>query len=223
MKINSKKILFNILLILIPIIVSIISLSIGRMMINFDEIYKSIFSYESADKTARLIIMNYRLPRIILAILCGMGLSVAGLSFQALFSNPLATPDTIGVASGASFGAVVAILLSANNIVVQILSVAMGLIAVSLTWFNAKSKNLNLSYLVLSGIMVGSVFNALVSLVKFVADPDSKLPAITYWLMGGLGNSGFKSLMIGAPIIIISIVITYLLRWRLNLLSLSEG
>ena len=70
--------------------------------------------------------------------------------------------------------------------------------------------------------MVGSVFNALVSLVKFVADPDSKLPTITYWLMGGLGNSGFKSLIIGAPIIIISIVIIYLLRWRLNLLSLSE-
>ncbi len=222
MKINSKKILFNVFLVLIPIIVAIVSLSIGRMMISFDEIYKSIFNFKNADKTFRLIIINYRLPRIILAILCGMGLSVAGLSFQALFSNPLATPDTIGVASGASFGAVVAILFSANNIVVQILSVLMGLIAVSLTWVNAKSKNLNLSYLVLSGIMVGSVFNALVSLVKFVADPDSKLPTITYWLMGGLGNSGYKSLIIGAPIIIISIVITYLLRWRLNLLSLSE-
>ena len=217
-----KKIIIIILLIFLPVITAIISLSIGRMTISFDEIYKSIFNYTDADKTARLIIINFRIPRVILAILSGIGLSIAGLSFQALFSNPLATPDTIGVASGASFGAVLSILFFNKFIYVQIISVLMGILAVSITWFNAKSKNLNLSYLILSGIMVGSVFNALVSLIKFVADPDSKLPTITYWLMGGLGNAGYKSIAIGGPIIIICVIIIYLLRWRLNLLSLSE-
>lgn len=217
-----NKIIKTIILILIPIVVALVSLSFGRMMISPDEIIKSIFNYDLADKTARLIVVNIRIPRIILALLCGMGLSVAGLSFQALFSNPLATPDTIGVASGASFGAVLAILMSFNLFAIQLVSVIMGLIAVAITWVNAKSKNLNLSYLVLSGIMVGSLFNALVSFVKFIADPDSKLPAITYWLMGGLSNSDYRSLMIGGPIIIISIFVIYLLRFRLNLLALSE-
>lgn len=219
---KNKSIIKNLILILIPIFIAIFSLCFGRMMISPHQIINSIFNYDLADKTSRLIIVNIRIPRIILALLCGAGLSIAGLSFQALFSNPLATPDTIGVASGASFGAVLAILMSANLITIQLVSVLMGLVAVGITWINSKSKNLNLSYLVLSGIMVGSVFNALVSLIKFVADPDSKLPAITYWLMGGLGNSDYKSLMIGGPIIIISIFIIYLLRFRLNLLALSE-
>ena len=214
--------IFYIILIILPIAIALISLCFGRMMISPKDIYNSIFHFDLANKTSRLIVVNIRIPRILLSLLCGMGLSVAGLSFQALFANPLATPDTIGVASGASFGAVLAILLSANQFTIQLISVVMGLVAVALTWFNAKSKNLNLSYLVLSGIMVGSVFNALVSLIKFIADPDSKLPAITYWLMGGLGNSDYKSLAVGAPLILISIFIIYLLRWRLNLLSLSE-
>ena len=70
--------------------------------------------------------------------------------------------------------------------------------------------------------MVGSLFSALVSLVKFVADAESQLPAITYWLRGSLGSAGYKNLALGAPIIIISIIVIFLLRWRMNLLSLSE-
>ena len=222
MNLNKNNILKTCILIALPIVVSIVCLSIGRKIVPLNEIYKSIFNFELADKTSRLIIINIRLPRILLAILCGIGLSVAGLSFQSLFSNPLATPDTIGVASGSSFGAVLSILIFNNMLFTQILSILMGLVAVSITWFNAKSKKANLNYLILAGIMVGSVFNALVSLVKFVADPDTKLPEITYWLMGNLQSANYKNLLIGAPIIIISVIIMYFMRWRLNLLSLTE-
>ncbi len=216
------KIRTKIFLILFPITISIIAIGIGRMMISPTDILKILLGDMSVDKASRLVVINMRIPRIFLALLAGAGLSVAGLCFQALFSNPLATPDTVGVASGASFGAVIAILFSFNSLMTQVFSIFVGIIAVFVTWMVAKSKNMNVSFLVLSGIMVGSVFNALISLVKYVADTETKLPEITYWLMGNLGVSNYKNLYIGAPIIIISIFFVYLMRWRLNLLSLTE-
>lgn len=216
------KIRTKIFLILFPIFISIIAVGIGRMMISPTDILKILLGDMSVDKASRLVVINMRIPRIFLALLAGAGLSVAGLCFQALFSNPLATPDTVGVASGASFGAVIAILFSFNSLMTQVFSIFVGIVAVFVTWMVAKSKNMNVSFLVLSGIMVGSVFNALISLVKYVADTETKLPEITYWLMGNLGVSNYKNLYIGAPIIIVSIFFVYLMRWRLNLLSLTE-
>ena len=216
------KIRTKIFLTLLPILISIIAVGIGRMMISPIDIVKILLGDMSVDKASRLVVINMRIPRIFLALLAGAGLSVAGLSFQSLFSNPLATPDTVGVASGASFGAVLAILFSFNMLLTQFFSILVGVVAVFITWIIARSRHMNVSFLVLSGIMVGSVFNALISLVKYVADTDTKLPEITYWLMGNLGVSNYKNLQIGAPIIIISIFFVYLMRWRLNLLSLTE-
>ena len=105
---------------------------------------------------------------------------------------------------------------------VQMTSLLMGALAVTLTWLAGSGKDRGLSTIVLSGIMMGSLFNALVSLVKFVADEESQLPAITYWLMGGLGSAGYETLKLGAPPIILGILILYLLRWRMNLLPLSD-
>lgn len=216
------KIRTKIFLILLPILISIIAVGIGRMMISPIDIIKILLGDMSVDKASRLVVINMRIPRIFLALLAGAGLSVAGLSFQSLFSNPLATPDTVGVASGASFGAVLSILFSFNMLLTQFFSILVGVVAVFITWIIARSRHMNVSFLVLSGIMVGSVFNALISLVKYVADTDTKLPEITYWLMGNLGVSNYKNLQIGAPIIMISIFFVYLMRWRLNLLSLTE-
>lgn len=98
----------------------------------------------------------------------------------------------------------------------------MGTAAVALTWLAGAGKHKGLSTVVLSGIMMGSLFNALVSLVKFVADEESQLPAITHWLMGSLNNAAFETLAIGAPPIVTGLLILYLLRWRMNLLPLSE-
>ena len=169
-----------------------------------------------------MTIWNLRLPRILLATLVGAGLATAGCAFQSLFANPLATPDTLGVASGASFGAALGLLLGLPLLGVQILALLMGGLAVALTWLAGSGKNKGLSTIVLAGIMMGSLFNALVSLIKFMADEESQLPAITYWLMGGLNNAAFETLLLGAPPIILGITILYLLRWRMNLLPLSE-
>ncbi|MBO4921508.1 MAG: iron ABC transporter permease [Lachnospiraceae bacterium] len=186
------------------------------------DVFKTFFGSKEISGNVRITVMNIRLPRILLGLLCGAGLSLAGCCFQGFFSNPLATPDTMGVAGGASFGAALGLLLGFDMIGVQILSFCMGLTAVFFTKAAASGREHGPAVLVISGIMVGALFSALVSLVKFLADSESQLPAITYWLMGSLGGTGYKKLALGAPIIIIGIIIIFLLRWRINLLALSE-
>ena len=211
-----------VILILLPIITALICICAGRMGIGPADVFKTFFGSKEISGNVRITVMNIRLPRILLGLLCGAGLSLAGCCFQGFFSNPLATPDTMGVAGGASFGAALGLLLGFNMIGVQLLSFGMGIAAVFLTKAAASGREHGPAVLVISGIMVGALFSALVSLVKFLADSESQLPAITYWLMGSLGGTGYKKLALGAPIIIIGIIIIFLLRWRINLLALSE-
>ena len=186
------------------------------------DVFKTFFGSKEISGNVRITVMNIRLPRILLGLLCGAGLSLAGCCFQGFFSNPLATPDTMGVAGGASFGAALGLLLGFNMIGVQLLSFGMGIAAVFFTKAAASGRDHGPAVLVISGIMVGALFSALVSLVKFLADAESQLPAITYWLMGSLSGTGYSKLALGAPVIIIGIIIIFLLRWRINLLALSE-
>ena len=217
---------WKILLIILPIITAVLALGIGRYLISPSDVVAAIVGRFTGNSGLSDMVVNtvwnLRIPRILLALLVGAGLSAAGCAFQSLFANPLATPDTLGVASGASFGAALGILLGLDLLGMQLTSFFMGALAVALTWLGGFGKGKGLSSVVLSGIMMGSLFNALVSLVKYVADAETQLPAITYWLMGGLNTAGYQSLKFGAPPIIFGIVVLYLIRWRMNLLPLSE-
>ena len=215
------------LLSLLPLMFGIFALCIGRLSVSPKELAGSLVNHifgvgvpQSAFVESAL--WNIRLPRIILAALCGAGLSAAGLTFQSLFSNPLATPDTLGVASGSSFGAALGILFGFGLVGVQLCSLAFGLLAVLLTALAGGKNRRGINTTVLSGIMIGSLFSSLVSLVKFTADTDTVLPSITYWLMGSLDSANYKSLLFGAPPIIICITVLLLLRWRLNVLPLRD-
>lgn len=205
---------------ILPVVTAAVCLGIGRIPIFPAEILAALQG--NASRITAMTLWNLRLPRIILAALVGAGLGTAGCAFQSLFANPLATPDTLGVASGASFGAAVGILLGLHLLGIQLLALVMGGAAVALTWLAGSGRQKGLSTIVLSGIMMGSLFNALVSLVKYVADAESQLPAITYWLMGGLHNAAYETLLLGAPPILLGITVLFLLRWRMNLLPLSE-
>ena len=220
------KLRWKIVLMILPLVTAVLALGIGRYLISPAEVLEAIAGRFTGNYTisdmAYKIVWNLRIPRILLALLVGAGLSAAGCAFQSLFANPLATPDTLGVASGASFGAALGILFGFDMLGMQLTSFLMGALAVTLTWLGGSGKGRGLSSVVLSGIMMGSLFNALVSLIKYVADAETQLPAITYWLMGGLNSAGYKSLLFGAPLIIIGLVILYLIRWRMNLLPLSE-
>ena len=210
------------LLCLLPVITALSALCIGRLKISPTEVINAVFpSLGEVPDYIKLTLWNVRLPRILLALLAGAGLSVSGCIFQSLFSNPLATPDTLGVASGASFGAVLGLLFGFSLIGVQITALLFGGVAVLLTVLSGTGKHYRgLNNTVLAGIMIGSLFNALISLVKFSADTEDELPAITYWLMGNLGSVGYSSLLIGAVPILIGVAVLLALRWRLNLLPL---
>lgn len=217
------KVIRIVALILLPILTAVIALGIGRIAISPKDILLIITGRgELVENMARMTVMSFRLPRIILALFVGAGLSVAGCAFQGLFANPLATPDTLGVASGASFGAAVAILLGFNAIPVQLSSFVFGILAVILTVLCGRGKGKGMTMIILSGIMIGSLFSALISFVKYIADAESQLPAITYWLMGSLASTDYKSLMVGVPPILVGIIILFILRWRMNLLPLTE-
>lgn len=222
---GSLKLHDRIFLILLPAAVSFIALCVGRYPLPVTDVARAIAEKLGADVTAGAqtaqILWSMRLPRVLLALLVGAGLSASGCAFQSLFANPLATPDTLGVASGASFGAAAALLFGLGLAGVQVSALVFGLAAVALTYLSGRGRG-GTNSIVLAGIMIGSLFTALVSLVKYTADTESQLPAITYWLMGSLGGKSYDTLALGAPLILAGLIVLWLLRWRMNLLPLPE-
>ncbi len=222
---NSKSQKMNIgisaLLILLPIVISIVCLGFGRLSVPINEII-DYFRGNAITKQNELILANIRIPRIISACLVGASLPLAGLIFQSYFSNPLATPDTLGVASGSSFGAALAILLGLNIFGIEITAFIFGILTIMLTGITGIKRDESKQTIILAGIIVGSLFQSLTSLVKFVADTDTVLPSITFFLMGSFQTIGKETLFVSGPIIIVCIIIIFLLRWRINLLTVDE-
>lgn len=171
------------------------------------------------------VVMQLRLPRIIGAIIVGASLSISGAAYQALFANPVASPDTLGVGSSAAFGAILGILLNLNGIGIKGLAFVTGCLAVFIVFFFASSisKGRQLTvYLILIGMIVSSVFSALLSILKYVADPIDQLPKITYWLMGSMSHIHLDDLPFAILFFLIGAIPLLLLRWRINLLSLGD-
>ena len=169
------------------------------------------------------VIFRIRLPRILAAMLVGAGVSIAGTSFQGLFKNPLVSPDLLGVASGAGFGAALGILLSGRPMVIQASAFLAGIIAVAITYAISRMyRSTVMLVLVLSGIIVGALFSALISLIKYVADPYDTLPAIVFWLMGSLASVTGRDLEMAAPPILAASMVLFIIRWRINLLAMGD-
>ncbi|WP_407427915.1 FecCD family ABC transporter permease [Treponema sp.] len=228
MFITNKKLQISFILfsfIIVPV-TALICLGIGRYTLSPLQILKAfgdLISGADGDVMAQTVIFKVRLPRIILAVFIGAGLACSGAAFQGLFSNPLATPDTLGVASGASFGAVFAMLFHANLIVIQFSALAFGLAACFITYKMGQVRGKqSVIMIVLSGIVVSSLVQAMVSLVKYLADPEDQLPSITYWLMGSMASANYKNLVLGLPFIVSGMIFLYFIRWRINILSLNE-
>lgn len=223
-----RRISFYAVLVVLPLLTGVVCLCLGRYTTTAGETLSTlgrllVHGMVPEDNLA-MIIRDMRLPRIVLAMLVGSGLSAAGLAFQSLFSNPMATPDTLGVAGGASFGAVAALLLGLPITLTQITALLFGFVAVALTVLIGRGSGAgrSLTAMILGGMVVSSLFSALISLVKLVADTDSKLPAITYWLMGSLDSATWHTVAFSLPFILLGTGILFALRWRLNILPLSE-
>jgi iron complex transport system permease protein len=227
MTVKVRRRLLMAIFLIVPLITAVCAIGWGRYSLGMEEIAACFFpeAFPGVEVTNNMtnIVFNIRLPRIMLALLAGAGLSVSGAAFQGLFANPLATPDTLGVAAGASFGAVLGILLGLPLMGIQLMALVWGGIAVAIVFSVSRVKGVSsLIMLILAGMVVGALFSALVSLVKYVADPQDVLPSITYWLLGTMSGVNMTRLALGTPLMLVGTVLIFLLRWRLNALSLQE-
>lgn len=169
-----------------------------------------------------IAVLNVRLPRILLACLVGCGLSAAGTGYQTVFQNPMAAPDILGASSGACFGAALAILTGQSAVMITVFAFLASLLSVALVYLVGNHTRGNrVVNLLLAGIMVGSLFSACTSYIKLVADPTNQLPQITYWLMGSLSGTRMGTVRFAAVCMAVGLVPLLLLRWRMNLLTLS--
>ena len=216
-------------LIVSPFIVFILSLFIGKFHASPGDVVTVLASKvmpslgRDLPETLNTAVFNVRLPRIALAFLVGASLSISGASYQGLFRNPLVSSHILGVASGASFGAALGIILGLPAVIVQLLAFIFGMmavgIAVAVSRFYRSSAALTL---VLVGFITGSFFSSLVSFVTYTADPNQKLPAIVFWLMGSLASSSAGTLIFAVIPMAVGIGVLILIRWRINILSLGD-
>lgn len=205
---------------------ALIALCLGQFPIAPGRVLTELFgTAEGVKDNVHTVIHNIRIPRILMALFAGAGMAASGAAFQSLFSNPLATPDTLGVANGASFGAALGILLGGGAFSVQLLALAFGIGAVLLVYAVTKgigSKRPTVLMLILAGLVISSLFSALVSLIKYVADPQDVLPVITFWLLGSFSGITKNAMLLAVPLMAAGTLVIFLLRFRLNVLSLSE-
>ncbi len=170
------------------------------------------------------VVLNVRLPRILAAALIGAALSVAGVSYQGMFRNPMVSPDLLGASTGAGFGAALALFLSFSYFGVTLSAFCFGLAAVLLAYLISRKSRMDSTLsMVLAGMMISSLFTAGTSLIKLVADTENQLPAITYWLMGSLTSVRGRDVRFAFFPILLGLIPLLLLRWRINLLTLSEA
>jgi iron complex transport system permease protein len=174
--------------------------------------------------TVETVVWQIRLPRIAASVLIGAALAAAGATYQGLFRNPLVSPDILGVAAGAGLGAVLGIFLSLPVAAVQILAFGGGLGTVVVVYLiGAAMRGRDpILVLVLAGVAMGTLLGSAISLVKVFADPYNQLPAITFWLLGSLTSITLRDLRAVLPAILVGLVPLYLLRWRMNLMTLGD-
>jgi iron complex transport system permease protein len=218
------------LLVIVLVLTFFISVYIGRYSITPVQLIMAVagkiayIDYSLPD-TADTILFKVRLPRIIAAILIGANLATAGAAYQGMFKNPMVSPDILGASNGAGFGAAVAILLSFGTAGIQMSSLLFGLGAVLLSYTISKivghGDNATLT-MVLTGMVVSTMFAAFTSMTKYVADTDEKLPAITFWLMGSLASITRKDVLILLIPTVLGMIPLLFLRWKLNVLAFGD-
>ncbi len=172
----------------------------------------------------RAIVMQVRGPRVLAALVVGAALAGSGAAFQNLFRNPLVSPDVLGVSSGCALGAAAGIFMALPIAAIQGLAFGGGIAAVALVLaIGARVRGHDrVLTLVLTGVVVGSLFGAGLAFAKYVADPYNQLPALTFWLLGSFGGVQPRDLAFALPLAIAAMAPLMLLRWRVNLLSLPD-
>lgn len=214
-------------LLLLPLPFMLLSVFLGRYAVSGGEVLAVLMRFlglSSAEvsRESFAVVTQLRLPRIIAGAFVGAGLSVSGAAFQGVFHNPLISPGLLGVTAGAGFGAALAILFVPVAWGSYVLAFVFGTVAVLMSYWVARIyRTVPTIMLVLGGTVVTAIFNALVSLLKYIADPEKQLPAIVYWMMGDISNVEYGDFWALLPILV-GIVILIASGWRINVLSMGD-
>ena len=215
------RIVLSILLALLTIL-SFALLCVGRVSLTLSEIINVILNRDK-ESIAYNVVINLRLYRILISMLIGASLAISGSIYQGIFNNKLVSPDILGVSSGASVGACLAILLSLSSLTTNIFAFLFGLLSVGISLLIAHKVSFSSNIvLVLSGIAVSGFMSSIVGLLKFLADNEFKLSEMTFWLLGDMSKVGRNELTVILPIFIICFVLAVLLSWRLDIISLGK-
>lgn len=220
----------TLILIALPVALFMISFALGRFPIAPKQLCRILLSRVpfidipcTWSEYEQTVVWNIRLPRVLTAMLVGAALSASGAAYQGLFRNPLVSPDVLGASAGAGFGAALAITFSATAVMVQANAFAFGILAVALVYILSMRMRDNQTLgLVLAGILLGNVFQAGTSFLKYVADTEEKLPAITFWLMGDLSHTQPKDFWLAFWPIALSLIPLMIVRWKINVLTLGD-
>jgi iron complex transport system permease protein len=213
------------------VVVVLGSLCLGRYPLPLSDLLSSLFpglfapGSESGAAMAATVVRQVRLPRVACAVLVGAALSASGAAYQGVFRNPMVSPDILGASAGAGFGAALAILFSFPAFLIQGAAFGFGVLAVGISCAVSSRFGRNQGgtvVLILSGMVVATLFSSCISIAKYVADPDNKLPAITFWLMGSLASVSPRDIaVVGIPALLGAVPLL-LARWRLNVLSFGD-
>lgn len=215
---------------IVVIAAAVVSFALGRFDLTVQDVlnvigHELLGMGEQPESKHVNVVVNVRFPRIVAALVIGAALAAAGASYQGLFRNPMVSPDLLGASAGAGFGASVSLLLGASLFEVQLAAFVCGIIAVLLTYFasTAVSRGQSMTLcLVLTGMVVTALFQAFITMTKYMADPNDKLPSITYWLMGGLSSVQVDDLPMLLVPVVVGVVPMLLFRNQLNALSFGD-
>lgn len=204
----------------------LLSMMAGAFPLSFRQVFSLLLHSDSDTLSAQasIVLWQIRIPRLLAALLIGAALAGAGTTYQGIFRNPLVSPDILGVASGSGLGACLGIWFGLSIVWIQLLAFCGGLLVVAGVWLiTLKASRLDpVLTLVLAGIALSTLCGAGISLIKILADPYTQLPSITFWLLGGLSSITRTDLAFSGPLMVAGALPLFLLRWRMNLLTLSD-
>ena len=216
------------LLVCLPVLFFLGTLCIGRYHVAFSEVWQTLLGAVTGNDSGvslktQTVILNVRLPRALQGLLVGASLAASGACFQSLFRNPLVSSGMLGVSAGSGFGAALAIILFGTSAMAPTFSFCFGILAVVLSYLTGKISGGNPTItLVLGGTIIQSIFSALLSLLKYLADTDTQLPAITFWLMGSLASTKTTNLWLSDVPMIVGLLGMVVISWRLNVLAMGD-
>lgn len=217
MDIGKEKRYIFILTLVMMLIMMVVSICTGDFSLTLQDLI-------DGNELSTMVFLNLRLPRTLMVVISGVGLSMAGSAFQTIFKNPLASPDIIGVASGANLGAAIAIVfLGAGSFHIIALAFLGGMLAVFCALgLSAVANRRAMASFVIAGIVVNALAQSMLMTVKYLADPEKQLAALEFWTMGSFGSVTAEKFLIALPIVCIGIIGLYFFRWKMEILSLSD-